>query len=438
MAYYYANTDAGSDSNAGSNWIADAMLTLEGLLGVMSAGDTGFIQGAAADTAAATRTFTIPAGVKITGCADGTTNTGASIVPSDLTSTLIQVSATGGGSDMVFNTGAASFYGIHFTAGDKILGSSPLIVIENGKLTSGDDIVLGYDGGGEIRLINSIFEPTISTGRFLAGHITMLGGSTLSTVSTPVIDAGATAVVLADFNGVDISSLGSTAFSYIAGAIKIKLANCKISSSFTFFTATPTKGFCFAEAIGCSHLTAAKGVGTSYLDYMYEDMFGTVDTQSTIVRTGGADDKASGGFAYEMTPHNNATLEGAISLKSPWMNVWVAGGSNTLTVYICNSDATPTDFNEDEVWVEFYTPDDADTAQHDQTFDPADEHLLNSTTAITDDTGSTWSGTNYSHQKLSVTVTAGFEGVAYARLHYAKRFASSPTVLYLDPKMIVT
>ncbi|RKZ99889.1 MAG: hypothetical protein DRQ42_06795, partial [Gammaproteobacteria bacterium] len=177
-------------------------------------------------------------------------------------------------------------------------------------------------------------------------------------------------------------------------------------------------------------------VDSSIQDYRYEDAFGTIDSEATIVRTGGADDGASGAFSYAMTPKADGTLEGSCAaLKSPWLTTWVEGGSQTLTIYICN-DTASTDYLEDEVWVEFYTPDSGDTAQHDLTFDPTD-HILESATTITDDTGSTWGAGGNNHQKLSVTVTTGFEGFAYARLHLAKRQAT-PDTLYLDPVIVVT
>ncbi len=114
------------------------------------------------------------------------------------------------------------------------------------------------------------------------------------------------------------------------------------------------------------------------------------------------------------------------------MSVWVAAGSQTLTIYISND--TGTDYNEDEVWCEFYTPDAGDTAQHDQTFDADGARLFPSSTAVTDD-GSTWGGDGAGNgQRMSTTVTTGFEGWAYARLHLAKRQAT-PDTLFLDPKI---
>ena len=87
MAYFYCDFDAGSDAAAGTSW-ATAKLTLEGMLAVMAAGDTGFVQGAATDTAAASRTFTSPGTVTnpcmIIGVVDGTTNEGTSVVAGDL------------------------------------------------------------------------------------------------------------------------------------------------------------------------------------------------------------------------------------------------------------------------------------------------------------------------------------------------------------------
>ena len=47
MAFFYTDTDAGSDANDGTSW-ANAKLTLEGMIAVMAAGDVGYFQGATA------------------------------------------------------------------------------------------------------------------------------------------------------------------------------------------------------------------------------------------------------------------------------------------------------------------------------------------------------------------------------------------------------
>ena len=106
-----------------------------------------------------------------------------------------------------------------------------------------------------------------------------------------------------------------------------------------------------------------------------------------------------------------------------------------LTIKIANDGAG--DLNEDQVYIEAYTPDAGDTAQYDQSFFPGDARLFASSTTITDDTGSTWGGSAANHQELSVTNTHGYEGEAYVRLHYLQRSAT-PDTLFLDPEPVVS
>lgn len=441
------DTDAGSDANDGTTW-ALAVLTFEGLLAVMAAGDIGVIQGATTDTAAATRTFTSPGTIsnpcKILGVKDGTTNEGVSITTSDLvvrgTDTLPKIESTGATSDLIFDSGYSSFYGLHFDCGDQINNSAKTFkhTFTDCKFTTTDDLIIS-GANMEMVWVNCEWEPEVTgvdiycTG---GASLRIYGGSMAATVSPGSLLRAAAWNV--EFYGFDLTNLGDNKIqSPTTGASQNKFMNCKTPATFTKMGATPTGSRAGVLMIGCNS-ASTKGATTSYQDYYSGDAFGTVITESTIVRTGGASDGASGLFSYAMTPHIDATLEGSsATLKSPWMNVWLAGGANTVTVYIAN-DTAATDFNQDEVWVEFYTPDAGDTAQHDQNFDPANTRLLESATIITDDTGSTWGTGGNNHQKMSATVTTGFEGWAYARLHFAKRYAATPATLYLDPKIAVT
>ena len=437
MAYYYMDTDAGSDVSNGTTW-ALAKLTYEGLLAIMAAGDIGVIQGAATDTAAAARTFTSPGTlgnpIKIIGVKDGTTNTGTSIVASDLvvrgTDTLPKIEITGAGNDVTC-TGSFSMYGIDWAIIDRTnLNTSNSVVTFNGCVLRGSRLRTLQ---AKINLTTIKCEHVCNIWAGAApSKCEVLGGEYTGTVTYFLVTPAGTVHV----KGLDLS--GSSASSYMTFGEGITVfSNCKIPATMANATASITSSVGSFTSIGCNSATS-KDNGTSYQDYSYEDMFGTIDDEATIVRTGGADDGASGLFSYAMTAKADKTTEGtADTLKSPWLSVWVGGGaSKTFTVYICN-DTASTDYNEDEVRCEFYTVDDADTAQHDQTFDPANAYLLESSTAVTDDTGSTWGTGGNNHQKFSATVTPGFEGLVYARVHLAKRQAS-PDTLYLDAKIAVT
>lgn len=437
MADFFMDTDAGSDANNGTTW-ALAKLTTEGLLAVMSAGDNGWIQGAAADDSVSDRTLASPGASSnpciVTGVVDGTTNEPPLV--SDLAVTLPVISTTGSAPDINF-TGSISYRNIHISIGDRgTTANDQLFEILNGKFSISDRFTNGT--GTVIRFENTVHEPLVTTGVMTVptnSLLEMLGGSYLATTNTPIIRSLSGGVI--KFSGYDLSAL-NTALSEVSTSSRHKMiiANCKVPAVFTLFESAILNISNDATVIASSD-TTSQAASSSVQDYRYEGFYGTIDSELTAVRTGGADDGASGAFSYAMTPNANATLESSsATLKSPWMRVWVEGGSNTLTVYVAN-DSASTDYNEDELWCEFYTPDAGDTAQHDQTFDPANARLFASSTAVTDDTGSTWGTGANNHQKMSVTVTTGFEGEAYVRLHLAKRSAT-PDTLFLDPKIEIS
>lgn len=440
MAFFYQKSGgslgAGSDASDGLTW-ATAKLTIEGLLAAMSAGDVGIRQGTTTDTASSSRTFTSPGTItnpcKLIGVVDGTTNTGVNVVAADLAVTLPKIDCTGSASDITF-AGSASYSNIHLQASDKFIFPSPAEnSFINSKISATDDLS-GLSQNSRVVLINTDFETLAANSSWIFGQLEWNGGTLIQTVASPIIDTQ-NGGGRKTFTGVDFSALGTTAFMGGGGGENnVYLKNCKTPSVFNLFGST-VAGSGSIEVIASSD-TSSVGATDSIQDYMYEDAHGTIDLELTAVRTGGADDDASGAFSYAMSPTASATLESSgATLKSPWMDVWIDGGATTLTVYIANDGAS--DLNLDEAWCEFYTPDVGDTAQYDQTFDAGDARLLDSTTAITDDTGSTWGAGGDNNQKFSVTVTTGYTGVAYARVHIAKRSAT-PDTYFIDPRIEVS
>jgi hypothetical protein len=431
MAYFYMNTDVGSDANNGSDWTTNAKLTLEGLISVMSAGDIGCVQGAADDTAAATRTLTSP-GTNINpclflGCKDGTTNTGTSIVESDLSTTPNAISNTGSASDIVFN-GAAVYVGFDFTTADR--WSTGV----NSNITFVDCIIDDVDRFQQGVPSKTVFLNTDIDVGGITGYLIPGAGAKLMWKGGTYIQSTAPTALFpscqgeAIIKGVDLSAL--TVPIATACTNSIKVLNCRMPTSYTVITNRPANGIGSVEIIGSSNATGIAN-DSSVQDYTKEDTYGTIDVEVTNVRTGAADDGASGVFCYAMTPGVNLTKESTGALKSPWLSTWVTGGSSlTCTVYIANDGGV--DYNEDDVWVEWITPDDGDTAQHD--VDIPLGRFLDNSTAVTDDTVSSWV-TAANPQKFVKTFTPGYEGWVQARVHFAKRFAATPDTLYLDPKI---
>ena len=434
MAYFYMDFATGSDAASGVDW-ANEVKTFEILLSKMSAGDIGIIRQGSDDTAATARTFTSPGTVQnpcmLIGVKAGTTNTGTSIVTSDLATTLPKISNTGA-LNALSPQGCLNVVNVHFSASYRIAPASLYKWTYIGcKITYVNRFYT--NSGGKSVLINSILEPTAAAAEISLSSAVfeMYGGSVVPTTQpNALVRSGG---IFAKFVGVDLSAVTAELAAGGTGVVIDALfTNCKMNATVTLFSAAMASPLGKVTLIS-SDDSSSVGNTSSIQDYSYQDSYGTIDLETTVVRTGGADDGATGLFAYAMTPLSNGTKESTTSaIKSPWLSVWVPGGaSKTLTVYIANSSAS-TDYNEDEVRWELYTPSASDVAQHDQTFDPADAYLLDSTTPVTDDTGSTWGSGGNNHQKFSATVTPGFEGWAYARVHLAKRQAT-PDTLYLDP-----
>jgi len=445
MTDYYMDTDAGSDGDNGSTW-ALGFLTLKYAHTQMAAGDSLYVQGAAADayTAAGNHTFlaagTFKSPTRIIGCADGTTAEPPAAADFTTKSTGPTISTGASAGVMIFDGSATNWgmyvQGIQF---DFTASSSRLDNNANGNISYVDcdfdfttpNGTMNNQAGTNVEFIDCTIAvdymfPTAD------GFFTMIGGqANFKNASFAIRNDGNTTQ---RYIGVDFS--GGTPLNITTGGTNndnTRLMNCRFPASWVLVRDAQTVNGSIT-AIGCNS-TGTLAAASSYQDYEFEDIHGTIDDEATIVRTGGADDGATGAFSYAMAPKTSATLEGTCAfLASPWLRVWTAGGTNTFTVFITNGTG---DLNKDEIWCEFLSPNSDDGSDHTLTFDPtviARSEV--STTIVTDDTASTWVTHNTNKQKFSTgSITTGYTGWVYARVCYAK--ASGQTV-YLDPRIIVT
>jgi hypothetical protein len=464
MAYFYVDVATGTDSlGNGGSWAA-ACATLKYLCETATAnpaaGDVVYMRANASETTKETyaaSTSITGAGslknpIRVIGVKSGTTNTGASVVASDIAvrsgdQPVIQV--TGTTTNDLGLDGSFVFYGINIDVDrrfnsegthNRIKEFHECDITTGGTIRTNDwdtlwhfhnctiDSAITLQGHGHHRYINCTF--TFNGANFFGGMNT--------TSYTEIIGCDFSSMVLSGalFGDNDISG-------------RIELQNCKMPASYNKHTLTPVAGEGYFQMVGCSDNTAAKGNTTSYQDFWKRTAWGIVENEATVVRTGGATDGATGTFSYKLTPDTDSVAPGstcgsaACSVASPWLRVWVAGGSSiTLTVYTTHDNAGTLgrDLYRNELWCEFYTPDSGDEAQHDQALlDNANDFLLDGTTSAgTDDTTSTWGTHNTYKRSFSTTVTPGFEGFAYARVHNAHRDATNPVTVYVDPQIEVT
>lgn len=454
MTVYYVDTDAAGASAPYGTW-ATAAQSLDTIAAIpWVAGDVVYMQGAAADTAATSRTLTAPTStennpVLVIGVIDGTTN--APPVKGDFavrgTDTLPQYTNTVAGSDLTFAGDETSieYYGISFDSQDRFQFShSRQFSIFIGCEIAWGGLFFPVGGPSQVELVNCELEwKSGSTMVTRAGsEIRIRGGlSTFTASPTDLIDSNTSfgsvtyiAHDLSGFAGTNLCDLGSN-------SMPQKFINCRFPASHNLLktSAQPKTPWGSVEAISCDN-AATHGNTSSIQAYEFADGFGITQSETTVVRTGGADDGASGAFSYKMTPTVDSTVEGThAAIKSPWLSKWVAGGSSlTFKIFTThdNADSSGADLNEDDLWVEYYTVDAGDTATHDQTFVPAFPNSFapgSSTATGTDDTASTWATHNTYKRSFDLTVTPGFEGFIYARVFFAKRYAATPVSVYVDP-----
>lgn len=163
---------------------------------------------------------------------------------------------------------------------------------------------------------------------------------------------------------------------------------------------------------------------------LHEDCYeGTIDHNTTIVRTGGASD---GTTALSLKMVSSSTVvDNYNPLSSPSINSWTnSTTSKTFTIEGVWDSAT--NIQDDEIWMELEYPanntDGLGAIAKDKCAilgTPADQ------TASTE----TWTGTggfsNENKFKLSVTATPGKAGPITARVYLAKPSAT----VYIDPKI---
>lgn len=444
MADRYYDPELGSDSNDGSTW-ALAKLTIEAFLGIVGDGDRGFARAnnnSVIDTTAAARTLSFSTSTtnpsKIIAVKFGTTNEGSSIVASDVcvlgTDILPHIQNTGGNDMTVSSSSVCNVSGLKIDT-RRLLANGQNLVLNDCTIVQSDR----FHPLNHLRLVNCNVDFTSSACNFrinsrnfewIGGIVTFSGTVDFLFDSTP-FPAGQHLV-----DGLDIGgwATGQTLIDDM-GAGNVIFRNIKTPASFTAVNTIAHE----ESSITLINLSDSTSMGAtdSYQDYEYHDFWGSIVDETTVVRTGGADDDASGAFAYAMTVHSDVTQNGTeMALKSMWCEVWVEAGSATLTLFIAN-DTASTDYNEDEVKAEFLFPNSNDTAQHEFTRDSLNAYKVSSTTAVTDDTGSTWGTGGNNHQKFTAAINPGFEGWAYARVVLSKR-QTTPDTLYLDPKLDVS
>ena len=240
------------------------------------------------------------------------------------------------------------------------------------------------------------------------------------------------------FDSCDFSSQTNTILGAAGGLntnFDMSFNNCKINASSALVTGSILATF----RTEFTHTSSATGktTGQSFQEVDIITDNGDVVLETTRVRTGGADDGATGGWSLAYTPVVNGTRDNREGIIGPKMAIEVVGDgtAQTLDVFIANSSAS-TDYQDDEVWLVVKSPSATGTADYD--FDTTQMDLLATPSNIADDTGSTWGSGANNHQKLSVSISPDYDGFIECWVVFAKNFGASPETLYVDPLPVLT
>jgi hypothetical protein len=282
-----------------------------------------------------------------------------------------------------------------------------------------------------IGAVNSTIRLSQTAQRVLVrGWVDWQGGSYDATTAVPtsLFNTEPAYGCQATFRGVDLSTMSGTLV--LAGnndLMRYKFQNCRLHASTTAKTATAIIGPGAGQVI----LDNCDDGDTNYI--MHHDKYqGTIDTETTIKRTGGASDGTTG-FCWKMV-----TLATGPTwmwpLESPPIVIWneSTGSALTATVEIVHDSVT--NIQDDEIWAEVeYLGTSGYTNSSVATDSMA---TIIATPADQADSSETWTTTgltNPNTQKLTVAFTPQEKGPVVIRVMVAK---ASQTV-YVCPKVTV-
>ena len=436
MADIYVRSTDGSDSDNGSTW-GLAKATLVGAAAIDAAGDAIYLSQSHAESG----------GAVVAVFAGTMANPVKIIAGNDSAEPPIAVSAASLiSSSSITLSGSYYLYGLTLQAATSILpnaqSASNSVTLDHCSL-----ITTGTTAGGffSIGSANNFtqkavlldctykFSGSSNIGCATAGVVEIKGGSFVSGTSTPSagVFAGANdrtgSRLLID--GLDMTNLASTVniFRTFVSPGLFQIRNSKLPASWSgsLCNATPLATGQRFEMHNCDS-------GDTNYRLWVQEYSGSIKTETTLVRTGGASDGTTG---YSLVMATTANANASVApLVSPEVSIWndTTGGSKTVTVEILHDSAT--NLTDGEIWLEVQYLGTSGLPLGSFISDAKADILA--TAADQSASSETWTTTGMSNpntQKLSVTFTPQEKGYIQAKVYLAK---ASKTV-YVDPKLTV-
>lgn len=450
MADRFCSLTGTATAANGTTWALAFGTFAEAVTGTL-AGETCYVKGTTAEAVTITADFngTVSSPCFFIGV-DAATSTeppNAADVSTSRTDTLPIVTVTGN-LDLIWNTGFAYFWGIHFDCPDNFqIGNGATTgntgyVFEQCILETSDLMMFGDERQDHSCVLKDCEVIGVdTTTRFqLNGGSFFWDGGLLSGIWTTagffnrdeIIGGNVTATI----RGVDLSVLGADplAVASVLQADHIRIINCRLGTSFVTTTRASLVGWGSRVDIHASK--AGTAVNTEITDTSLESIFGIVSTEATVVRSGGSNDGVAG-HSQKMTVDAGTTFERSIGLQSnPIYGRLDATTTQTVTIYVHTVNggtAGANDRDDDEVWAELYYPGNDTTQYKLVTSKPIP---LATVSPLTDDS-STWNSSANDSQKIEFVLSdIDHVGPIYAYVYFANNTGS--TSIYVDNALYVT
>lgn len=439
MASYYVYSAAAGAAD-GSDW-ANAYTTLAAATTSKAAGDVFYVADDHAETQASAMTITSP-GTAASPCYIYCVNRGGSVPPVSADLRTTATITTTGANAMTLTLAFSYVYGITFSAGSGAVNSALAIssgsvchivydscVLKKAGTTASAAALSSGASGSQVAVV--LRNTVLSFGA--AGDSLTVSSGTLRWYATASALSGTTPTTglfqitggsVIDVDGVDLSSMGSGSNLIRAqtSASSVVIRNCKLGASVAVAAATAPSSNSPSASV---QLVRCDSGDTNYRSEKYMTT-GTLTTETTIVRTGGASNGTT-------TISWNVTTAASPEIITPFecfpISIWneTVGSSVTVTVE-CRGGAVP---NNDEVWmdVEYLGTSGFPIASFATT---TKDDLLASGSACTS-SSETWGGSTSSF-KLTKAVTPQEKGPITVYVKVAK--ASS--TFYIDPKITLS
>ena len=357
-----------------------------------------------------------------------------------------------GAYDLTFD-GSFALYGVWPASGKNVvLGAdgNEVMLMRDGKVTPAGNYSFTITGSGQnkCRVENVTVDLESDTGGSgtsvinigsIAGELRNIDFAGTQTNRTgAVIQAGGTQADIF-VSGVDMSGFSNANAEVFAcdtsGNISIRVSNCKTKTSPVLFTTQ------YPQTSGGRFEISNVGPSDAPEQMMLRVYAGQVESETTIVRTGGASIEGTP-VSWKMTTQGNACE--AAPLYTPWIyGVLSSTGSKTFSIAAAR-DGSATPYTDAVLWMEVEVLGTANSPLLTMWDDwrggtgAAPANILSAANNQTADGSSAWPNIGATNNLMTLAVagvTVGEEGLFRARVAFA---GAAADVVYVDPKVTVS